>query len=82
MDNLDKIIESILFVAGDGVEFFDIAEKLGVSVDEVEKALNKLKEDHEKCGSGIQVLTFNKKAQLCSNSAYAEQVAEVLNPIK
>ena len=43
MDNLDKIIESILFVAGDGVEFFDIAEKLGVSVDEVEKALNKLK---------------------------------------
>ena len=82
MDNLDNIIESILFVAGDGVEFFDIAEKLGVSVDEVEKALNKLKEDHEKCGSGIQVLTFNKKAQLCSNSAYAEQVAEVLNPIK
>lgn len=82
MDNLDKIIESILFVAGDGVEFFDIAEKLGVSVDEVEKALNKLKENHEKCGSGIQVLTFNKKAQLCSNSAYAEQVAEVLNPIK
>ena len=36
MDNLDKIIESILFVAGDGVEFFDIAEKLDVSVDEVE----------------------------------------------
>mgnify|MGYP002521409601 FL=1 len=82
MDNLDKVIESILFVAGDGVEFFDIAEKLGVSVDEVEKALAQLKADHEKNHSGIQVLTFNKKAQLCSNSEYAEQVAEVLNPIK
>ena len=82
MENLDKIIESILFVAGDGVEYFDISDKLGVSVEEVEAAINKLKEDHEKSNSGIQIITYNKKAQLCSNSDYADQVAEVLNPIK
>ena len=82
MNNLDKIIESILFVAGDGVEYFDIAEKLGVSVDDVEKSIEKLKSDLENSESGIQVITYNKKAQLCSNSNYAEQVAEVLNPIK
>lgn len=82
MDNLDKIIESILFVAGDGVEFFDISDKLGVSVEDVEKAVEKLKTDLEKSESGIQVITFNKKAQLCSNSNYADSVAEVLNPIK
>lgn len=80
MDNLDKIIESILFVAGDGVEFFDISDKLGVSVEDVEKAVEKLKTDLEKSESGIQVITFNKKAQLCSNSNYADAVAEVLNP--
>ena len=82
MDNLDKIIESILFVAGDGVEYFDISDKLGVTVEEVEEAIEKLKSEHEKSESGIQVITYNKKAQLCSNSNYAEQVAEVLNPIK
>lgn len=82
MENLDKIIESILFVAGDGVEYFDISDKLGVSVEEVEKAIESLKEQHEQSGSGIQIITYNKKAQLCSNSDYAEQVAEVLNPIK
>ena len=57
MENLDKIIESILFVAGDGVEYFDISDKLGVSVEEVEAAINKLKEDHEKSNSGIQIIT-------------------------
>ena len=82
MDKLDKIIESILFVAGDGVEYFDISDKLGVTVEEVEEAIEKLKADHERNNSGIQVVTYNKKAQLCSNADYAEQVAEVLNPIK
>ena len=82
MDKLDKIIESILFVAGDGVEYFDISDKLGVSVEEVEEAIEKLKAEHEKNNSGIQIITYNKKAQLCSNADYAEQVAEVLNPIK
>ena len=82
MDKLDKIIESILFVAGDGVEYFDISDKLGVSVEEVEEAIEKLKSEHEKNESGIQIITYNKKAQLCSNSEYADQVAEVLNPIK
>lgn len=82
MDNLDKIIESILFVAGDGVEYFDISDKLGVPVEEVEEAIEKLKTDHEKNCSGIQVITYNKKVQLCSNSDYSEQVSEVLNPIK
>ena len=82
MDNLDKIIQSILFVAGDGVEYFDIADKLGVTVEDVESAIEKPKIELEDSKSGIQIITFNKKAQLCSNPDYADQVAEVLNPIK
>ena len=82
MDNLDKIIQSILFVAGDGVEYFDIADKLGVTVEDVESAIEKLKIELEDSKSGIQIITFNKKAQLCSNPDYVDQVAEVLNPIK
>ena len=80
MDNLDKIIESILFVAGDSVAFVDIAEKLQVEIEDVKNAVLKLQE--EKNNSGVQVLIFNEKAQLCSNPEYANYVSEVLNPIK
>ena len=82
MENLENIIESILFVAGDGVAFSDIAEKLQVEVEEVENAVNSLKEAKEVSSSGIQVIIFNGKAQLCSNPIYANEVSEVLNPIK
>lgn len=82
MDNLENIIQSILFVAGDGVEYFDIADKLNLTVEEVSEATQKLKQHLENTGSGIQIITFNNKAQLCSNPNYAQSVAEVLNPIK
>ncbi len=80
MDNLKSIIESILFVSGDGIEIFDIADKLGVEEKEVEKAIEELKELHK--DTGIHVITFNKKVQLCSNPDNANFVTEVLNPIK
>ena len=82
MENLKEILESILFVAGDSVAFSDIAEKLQLDVKEVENTFKEMKQEREEKGSGIQVLVFNGKAQLCSNPNYANQVAEVLNPIK
>ena len=80
MDNLKEILQSILFVAGDAVEFYDIASKLNIDVKEVANALKELQKKYEEEESGIQLLIFNKKAQLCSNSKYANFVAEVLNP--
>ena len=82
MENLSQIIESILFVAGDSVAFVDIADKLQVEMEDVKNAVNELKASKEQLNSGIQVLIFNEKAQLCSNPDYATQVSEVLNPIK
>lgn len=84
MKNLEKltnIIESILFVSGTQVAITDIAEKLEVSDKEIKDAIAILKEKYSK-DSGIQLLTFNKKIQFCSNPNYAEQVSGVLNPIK
>ncbi len=82
MENLKEIIESILFVAGEPVAFFDIADKLQLEVDEVKNATLQLKEEKEKMASGINVMIFNDKAQLSSNPNYSEKIAEVLNPIK
>lgn len=80
MDNLKSIIESILFVSGDGIEIFEIADKLNLEEQDVLDAINELKKDHE--NTGIQVITYNKKVQLCSNPDNATYVTEVLNPIK
>ena len=82
MDNLKSIVQSILFVAGESVAFSDIAEKLGVEVKDVKKAAEQIKKEFEEQNSGINLQIFNGKAQLCSNPANAEQVAEVLNPIR
>jgi segregation and condensation protein B len=82
MENLSKIIEGILFVAGEPVSFLDICEKLEVEKHEVENAVKDLQEYKQNNNDGVQVLIFNEKAQLCSNKEYAEKISVVLNPIK
>ena len=78
---LTNIIESILFVSGTQVAISDIAEKLEVSEKDVRLAIDELKNKYSG-ESGINLLVFNKKVQFASNSAYAEEVSSVLNPIK
>lgn len=82
MENLSKIIEGILFVAGEPVSYLDIAEKLEIEKEEVEKAVKDLQQYKQDNHDGVQVLIFNEKAQLCSNKEYAETISVVLNPIR
>lgn len=82
MENLSKIIEGLLFVAGEPVAFIDICEKLQLEKEEVETAVKELQTLRAENNDGIQVMIFNEKAQLCSNKAYAEPISEVLNPIR
>ena len=82
MENLSKIIEGILFVAGEPISFLDISEKLEVEKSEVEAAIKELQKYRQENNDGIQILIFNEKAQLCSNKEYAEPISIVLNPIK
>ena len=42
MENLSKIIEGILFVAGEPISFLDISEKLEIEKSEVEEAIKEL----------------------------------------
>ena len=81
LEKLTNIIESILFVSGTQVAISDISEKLEVTDKEIIAAVKILQEKY-KDDSGIQLLSFNKKLQFCSNPKYSEQVSSVLNPIK
>lgn len=77
---LMNVVQSLLFVSGQGVEIKDIAEKLEVSEAEVKKAVEALKA--KMTDEGINVIIYKNSVQLCSNPKYAEDIATVLNPIR
>lgn len=81
MENLENVLESILFVAGDAVSLSDIMSKFDIKKAEIEKAIDKLKEKYNG-DCGIHLLHFNDKLQFSTNPAYAENVSMVLNPIR
>lgn len=81
MENLDKILESILFMAGEPVAIVDIVGKLDVTEKELKAAATTLKKRYSG-ESGVVLNQFNNKLQLSTNSLYAEAVASVLNPIR
>ena len=81
MENLTSIIEGILFVAGNGVSREDIIDKLEISPKELDKAIAELKQKYAGT-SGVQVITYKDKVQMCSNPEYSEAIQIVLNPIK
>ena len=81
MDNLDKILEGLLFVAGDGIEKGFIMEKLGVTDKQLTKAIDKLKEKYSG-DCGINLITYKDKVQMSSNPSYADEISLVLNPIR
>ena len=81
MDNLENILESLLFIAGEPVAISDITAKLEVTKNQIEKSAKTLQEKYS--GScGIHLLMFNGKLQFSSNPSYAEPVSTVLNPIR
>lgn len=78
---IDEILESLLFLSGNGLKVADVATQLEVKTADVNAAVKQLK---EKYGgkSGIHLLSFNGKIQFATNPAYSDVVACVLNPIR
>ena len=81
MENLENILESILFASGEAVDISDITSKIDVTKAEINKAVKKLQTKYDD-KSGIKLLQFNNKLQFSSNGAYANEVSLVLNPIR
>lgn len=81
MNNLENIIESILFVSGDAIDINEMASLLDVKPKEIKDAVEVLKTKYN-AESGIKLNEFNNKLQFSTNSNYSDQVALVLNPIR
>lgn len=81
MENLENVIESVVFVAGEPVLISDLCFKFDVKPKQIEKAVEKLNQKYDE-NSGIKLLCFNNKLQFASNPKYVDQVSSVLNPIR
>lgn len=81
LKDITRIIEGVLFVAGEGVDKDEFKKVYDLSEKELNKCLDSLKEKYNE-DSGINVITYKNKIQLCSNPKIAENVAEILNPIR
>ncbi len=82
MKNLTEILEAILFASGSSRKKSDILALLPeVKKADFDKSIIKLQEKYSG-ESGIQLLEFNGKIQLSSNTEYGTILAEVLTPLK
>ncbi len=80
MKDLTKILEGILFLAGDSVAEAEIAERLELSSEELDEAIKYLVDKYSV--AGINLLRFDGKLQFATNPKYVEEISAVLNPIR
>jgi len=81
IEDLDNALEALLFVSGDGLSVEEIASMLIVQKSEVRNSIKRLQDKYSN-ESGIHLITYNKKAQFCTNPKYVEIVKKALAPIK
>ncbi len=81
MNKLLNELEAILFVSGNGLEKNYIAESLNITLKELEKAIENLKNKYSgECG--IRLIQYKDKIQFASNPEYSTTVETLLNPVK
>lgn len=81
LKEIARIIEGVLFVAGEGIEIDVFKTRFDMNDREFNKCLDILKEKYNE-DSGVNVITFKNKVQLTSNPAIVENISEILNPIR
>ena len=81
MNELENKLEALLFVSGDGVEISEIIDKWQVTDKQINDAFENLKERFNE-NFGIKIIKYRNKLQLCSNPNFADDISNVLNPIR
>ena len=81
LNEIAKLIEAVLFVAGEGVEIDEFKTRFEMNDREFNKCLDILREKYND-NSGINIIQYKTKVQFCSNPVLADSIAENLNPIR
>lgn len=79
---LEKIIEAIVFASGEQIDRADIMGKLEVDDAEFNAAVESLKQKYNSETSGVVLLEFGTKLQMCTNSDLVDEIMQVICPIR
>ncbi len=82
MENIENIVEAIIFASGSAIAKVDITEKVeGLGLSKLNSIIKNLQKKYsDNCG--IILAEFNGKVQFMSNPKYGETVADVLTPLR
>ena len=82
MQRIEQIaaIECMLFIAGDPVPMPELQRVLDITELELNSLLQELHKFYKDNSRGIQLSVTDETVQLCSNSAYAAYVEQLLQP--
>lgn len=81
-NDLENVIEAILFAVGRGVSKEEIANTLLVNVSDVENAILKLEDKYKNEIGGISLVKVNNTIQLVSNKKYYNEVTKFIENSK
>jgi len=82
IDNVECVIEAILFVAGEPVKLSRIAAVLGIDEFDAEAAANRMRDRYSFERRGIRLLKLDDTLQLCSSPEYADYIRRALESRK
>ena len=81
MEDLNNIVEAIMFALGREISVDEISKKLEVEKDNVVKAIEELKEKYTQ-DSGVKLIEVNGMVQLVTNNKYYEYVNKFVENTK
>lgn len=82
IQQIEKLIEAIVFVSGEQIDKSDIINKLEIKNEDFDLALQNLKSKYAEQTSGVVLLEFGTKLQFASNSKLADDIMKVICPVR
>ncbi len=82
MENIENVVEAIIFASGSAIQKSDICEKIPELTTQKLNSVIKALQKRYSGDCGIVLAEFNGKVQLMSNPKYGDTVADVLTPLR
>ena len=79
IEKIESIIESMLFAAGRMVAIEEMEFALEVSKKDLEKILDKMKEEYKAQNRGIELISLNNGYQLCSKKENYDYIYQIID---
>ncbi len=81
MENIENVVEAVLFALGREISIEEIARTLEVEEEAISKAVNNLKERYNE-NNGVKLIEVNSMVQLVTNNIYYDYVNKFVENTK